>query len=107
VDRLLRNLRRILFGLAAFMLASCFVDQRVELPAAAAWEPAEPPTIAVVVTLDGVRWQSLPAYAELMSGRAPSRCRNNSCRGISEPTLIDALAKTNGCLPHEAASVLA
>jgi Metalloenzyme superfamily len=146
------------------MLASCFVDRKVELPAAAALEPAEPHTIAVVLTIDGVRWQevfegvdaalakrqglhdseivpasdlmpslsalrggegavlgapghgaeisasgpeflSLPAYAEIMTGRAPSRCRNNSCRGISEPTLIDALAKTNGCLPHEAAIV--
>jgi hypothetical protein len=57
------------------------------------------------ISASGPEFLSLPAYAEIMSGRAPSRCRNNSCRGVGEPTLVDALAEANGCLPHEVAIV--
>lgn len=152
-----RELRSLLLGVAAFLLASCVIPHTGERRPTAVFSPkgAEQArrTHVVIVTLDGARghelfggadaelaarhglkpeerlsarelapnlWAlveggavvlgapgapmrasgpnfvSLPGYAEIMTGRGPSCCRDNDCRWVSEPTLIDDLALAHG-----------
>jgi len=53
----------------------------------------------------GPNFVSLPGYAELLTGRGPSFCRDNGCRGPSEPTLLDELTARYGCSPQASAVV--
>jgi hypothetical protein len=51
----------------------------------------------------GPAYLSLPGYTELLTGRGPSRCRNNACGPISEATLLDELSNESMTSPASAA----
>lgn len=51
----------------------------------------------------GPNYVSLPGYAEILSGRAPTRCQSNECAAAIEPTFIDdAIA----AFPRDAVAVI-
>src|SRR5215831_14437813 len=41
------------------------------------------------VYASGPNYVSMPGYAEMFTGRAPSRCQDNACGGPGEPTIFD------------------
>jgi arylsulfatase A-like enzyme len=41
------------------------------------------------VFASGPNYVSMPGYAEMFTGRAPSRCQDNACAGPGEPTIFD------------------
>lgn len=43
----------------------------------------------------GPNYVSLPSYREIFTGRGPQSCQDNDCPRITEPTIVDELAKEN------------
>jgi arylsulfatase A-like enzyme len=41
------------------------------------------------VFASGPNYVSMPGYAEMFTGRSPSRCQDNACAGPGEPTIFD------------------
>lgn len=41
----------------------------------------------------GPNYVSLPSYREIFTGRGPQSCQDNDCPRITEPTIVDELAK--------------
>jgi hypothetical protein len=53
----------------------------------------------------GPRFVSLPGYREILTGRRNTRCADNRCPAIDEPTLLDQLRDEGGLDPSEIAVV--
>lgn len=47
---------------------------------------------AASLDVSGPHFVSLPGYSEMLGGRSPSDCADNSCRAAKHPTLLDQLA---------------
>jgi hypothetical protein len=63
------------------------------------------PEVGGEMRASGPNFVSLPGYSEILSGRGPSGCKDNSCAGPSEPTVIDDLTARHGCSPGSVAVV--
>ena len=54
------------------------------------------PGYGATISASGPNFVSLPGYAELLSGRRTTRCRDNQCTGGGAPTLLDDFAAASG-----------
>jgi len=54
------------------------------------------PGHGAAISASGPNFVSLPGYAELLSGRRATRCRDNQCTGSGARTLIDEFAASSG-----------
>ena len=54
------------------------------------------PGKGATISASGPNFVSLPGYAELLSGRRATRCRDNQCTGSGARTLLDEFAGTSG-----------
>ncbi len=50
------------------------------------------PGHGATISASGPNFVSLPGYAELLSGRRTTRCRDNQCTGVGARTLLDEFA---------------
>jgi hypothetical protein len=57
------------------------------------------------VFASGPELVSLPGYAEMLSGRTFSGCRDNACGAATTPTLVDEIASSRGVRPSDVAVV--
>ncbi len=53
----------------------------------------------------GPDFMSAPGYAEMLTGRGPAHCANNSCPPIDEPTLLDEIAALPGVEVGDVAAI--
>lgn len=53
------------------------------------------PGFGGTISASGPNFVSLPGYAELLSGRRTTRCRDNQCEGAGARTLLDDFAATS------------
>jgi hypothetical protein len=61
------------------------------------------PGHGAAITASGPNFVSLPGYAELLSGRRATRCRDNQCTGSGAKTLIDEFVSSSaGAAPQVA-----
>ncbi len=60
------------------------------------------PELGAQMRASGPNFISLPGYAELLTGRGPSFCHDNSCALVTEPTVLDELTARYGCVPEDA-----
>jgi Metalloenzyme superfamily len=55
----------------------------------------------------GPNYVSLPGYTEILTGRTATRCHDNSCAQVVDPTFADELAIRERARPGEQAAVIA
>lgn len=57
------------------------------------------------IAASGPNFVSLPGYAEIISGRRATDCRDNACTGITASTLCDEFAAAPGAAPGDVAVI--